>query len=140
MVIELEKKCRRCGDVQAAVEYPMKLVKSGDRYREYGSRICRTCINWKARCEVYKKYGMTEEEYNMMAKECEICGSVANLAIDHDHDTGEVRGRLCRNCNVGIGHFGESVVKMKAAIQYLQERAGHKAKSSSMYQGGIKEI
>ena len=55
-----------------------------------------------------KLYGITKEEFNKMLEEhlnkCAICGIDMNnlkksLCIDHDHDTGEIRGLLCVRCN-----------------------------------------
>ena len=39
--------------------------------------------------------------------------------VDHDHDTGEVRGLLCLNCNTGIGKLGDSAVTCLDAAFYL---------------------
>lgn len=50
---------------------------------------------------------------------CEICGAGDNLCIDHSHQTGKFRGRLCSTCNASLGHYYESVETMGAAIQYL---------------------
>lgn len=52
---------------------------------------------------------------------CEICFEYtgANLVIDHDHDTGEVRGLLCQQCNIGLGAFKDSQTSLIQAIQYL---------------------
>lgn len=57
------------------------------------------------------------------ADPCHICG-VKSLkrkhAVDHDHETGQLRGRLCVNCNVGLGHFGDSIERLQAAQEYLK--------------------
>lgn len=39
---------------------------------------------------------------------CAVCGTHASdlnkaLAVDHDHDTGKVRGLLCDSCNKAVG-------------------------------------
>jgi hypothetical protein len=42
------------------------------------------------------------------------------LGVDHCHQTGKVRGLLCRDCNLSIGHMKDSVERLKAAIKYLE--------------------
>jgi hypothetical protein len=51
-------------------------------------------------------------------KDCEICGDVGQ-AVDHDHDTGEVRGILCHACNIGLGKFEDNPDLIKLALEYL---------------------
>ena len=60
------------------------------------------------------EYGITLEDYNKMLNEqegkCAICQKHQNelkkiLYVDHDHKTGEVRGLLCKNCNVALGFY-----------------------------------
>ena len=43
--------------------------------------------------------------------------------IDHDHETGEVRGLLCRGCNVALGAVRDSVTTLVAMIEYLGKRS-----------------
>ena len=43
------------------------------------------------------------------------------MAIDHDHATGKVRGLICYNCNIGLGHFKDSIDTLERAIEYLKE-------------------
>lgn len=71
-------------------------------------------------------YGITPEQYREMCKRdpgCAICGCTDKaLVVDHDHDTGKVRGRLCINCNTGIGKLGDTVANVMRAVKYLEER------------------
>lgn len=55
---------------------------------------------------------------------CAICGSTENLALDHDHNDGTLRGFLCRACNTGIGLLREDVEVLAKAIEYLNDPPG----------------
>lgn len=72
------------------------------------------------------RYGLTPEQADEMRKAgCAICGTSewggrwGNAHIDHDHETGQVRGVLCTNCNIGIGKFKDDVVLLRRAADYL---------------------
>lgn len=73
-------------------------------------------------------YGLSLEEYRaMVAKQkgqCAVCKAVPKkLAVDHCHASDRVRGLLCRTCNIGLGMFNDSPVKLKQAIKYLKSRS-----------------
>jgi hypothetical protein len=59
------------------------------------------------------KFGITLEQYNKKFEAqkglCAICGNPEptnkRLAVDHDHETEEVRDLLCSRCNPGLGSF-----------------------------------
>lgn len=53
---------------------------------------------------------------------CAICHvEMDTPCIDHDHETGKVRGLLCQTCNTGLGMFRDSVRNLASAIVYLQD-------------------
>lgn len=71
------------------------------------------------------KYGLSEEDYSAMlanqAGQCAICQRhMSNPCVDHDHQTGRVRGLLCHHCNVGIGYMRDDPSILLAAIEYLR--------------------
>jgi hypothetical protein len=55
---------------------------------------------------------------------CAICERTENdgvtLCVDHNHDTGGVRGLLCYGCNTSLGKFNDDVTLLARAIIYLQ--------------------
>lgn len=81
--------------------------------------------NWT----LMRKYGITVEEYDriyeLQGGRCAICGThqselKKSLAVDHNHNTGEVRGLLCDNCNKGIGCLQDSTEVLDSASAYLR--------------------
>ena len=76
-----------------------------------------------------RRYNITLEEYNILFEKqngkCAICNKKQinkQLAVDHDHNTGKVRGLLCQNCNTGIGKFKDNPKLLLKAKAYLEER------------------
>lgn len=78
------------------------------------------------RCELKKKYGISTETYEQMLASqggvCAICHTKPDgkdLAVDHCHTSGKVRGLLCSNCNTALGLFGDDLERMIRARDYL---------------------
>ena len=83
-----------------------------------------------------RQFGISVDDYERMHKDqnglCWICGKAETetttagqsqpnrLTVDHDHDTGKVRGLLCAKCNQGIGCLMHSPDLLKKAILYLE--------------------
>ena len=83
----------------------------------------------------YKKYGedFKEEDYNKLLEEqggiCAICKEVElrgerkiRLSIDHNHETGAIRGLLCGNCNRAIGLLKDCPDVIFKAWVYLSSK------------------
>lgn len=95
-------------------------------HRDYsGHSSSPTEINTQLRTA----YGITLAEYNhILASQgggCAICGTkpkrYRRLDVDHDHETGAVRGILCSECNRGIGFLRDSPANLRAAADYLEK-------------------
>lgn len=82
-----------------------------------------------------RKFNISIEDYNKMLTDqngtCAICslpetkkhhkGKVADLAVDHCHKSGKVRGLLCWTCNASLGKFKDSTELLQKAIDYLNK-------------------
>jgi hypothetical protein len=72
------------------------------------------------------RYGISPEAFDLLRAEqhnaCAICERTPSetLCIDHCHDTGKVRGLLCRRCNSGLGFYDDDPEFMSKAVAYLQ--------------------
>lgn len=57
------------------------------------------------------RYNMTIEDYNKMLEKqnglCAICREKKKLSVDHDHNTGKIRGLICTKCNTLMVPFVE---------------------------------
>ena len=85
------------------------------------------------RSQLKYHYNMTLEHYERLLISqkgvCAIClqpetcvgkgNKVSRLCVDHDHVTEEIRGLLCRSCNLGIGKFKDKPEVLVLAIAYL---------------------
>jgi len=79
--------------------------------------------------KLLREYGLTGEDYAAIREEqdwrCAICrqefGS-ERPCVDHDHETGKVRGLLCRSCNRGIGFLRDSSWLCFNAYSYLTRK------------------
>lgn len=73
-------------------------------------------------------YGLLPEEYERIKAQqggkCALCqratGAVRRLAVDHDHQTGVIRGCLCKRDNVLLGHARDQIEFFERCIEYLK--------------------
>lgn len=116
----LQYHCRSCRkELDARPE-----KRKADRQRYHSNR--ESYLNG-----YYKRvYGITLSEYKVIFDNqkgvCAICNkecsSGKQLAVDHDHETGQIRGLLCTKCNQGLGMFNDSVDLLNRSISYLESK------------------
>lgn len=83
---------------------------------------------YQRKSRLKRKYGLSlgdfERKIRIQDGLCAICGNSPtkkNLCVDHDHDTGKVRGLLCDNCNLLLGRINDDPTIIKSAAQYLEK-------------------
>lgn len=82
--------------------------------------------NYDTRCRECKRNAeKTVDKLRKIAppksKVCDCCGEVPiKWVLDHNHKTKKFRGWICEPCNLGLGKFGDSLIKMKKAVEYLK--------------------
>jgi hypothetical protein len=92
--------------------------------------------------DLKKLYGITIEWYkaqhDVQNGLCAICskpetakirGNTLSLAVDHCHDTGDVRELLCRACNNAIGALNHSPATLRKAADYLERHTSAPGKN-----------
>jgi hypothetical protein len=47
------------------------------------------------------------------------------MHLDHCHQSGQVRGVLCRNCNVALGLMADNPERLRRAAEYLEVKHGN---------------
>ena len=73
-----------------------------------------------------RTFGITQADYQaLLARQgggCGICGrkpGKISLHVDHDHETGEIRGLLCVGCNNALGQLHDDPVLLCRAADYV---------------------
>ena len=100
--------------------------KSMVKYRESDSGSAKYELI-KHRSRIVRTYGITLEQYDQMLLDqnglcavChELCRSGKKLSIDHNHDSGVVRGLLCSGCNLALGSLMERAANARSLADYI---------------------
>lgn len=110
----------------------------------HANRVHRLTL--QARYRIMAKFGMDRSDYEALAARqkfgrCESCGKSETrkntrgtpwrLSIDHDHETGAVRGVLCGNCNSALGLLLDDVATIRKLADYLESRQKNNAEPAT---------
>jgi len=92
-------------------------------YHRHPARRADAHLRWRL--------GIPAGTYDRMLAEqdgkCAICGTDKaggngkRLSVDHNADTGAVRGLLCSSCNNGLGRFAHDADRLNTAADYIKK-------------------
>lgn len=112
------QKCRHC-----KLDLPLHNFHNDRRTSNNVYHTCRNC-----RSKYRRLINLSDKDYKEILEsqnnECAICGTDAKefkiaLSVDHDYITKKIRGLLCVNCNMGLGHFKDSLSNLHRALIYV---------------------
>lgn len=121
-------KCAACLAAHAA------RVRADNRKPGVAARKVAATADWrrrnprKHRDQRLARYGLTQNQFENIfesqGKRCGACsaadpGTKLGWVVDHDHDTGFVRGILCGKCNVTLGMMGDNADGVLATTEMM---------------------
>jgi hypothetical protein len=140
------KRCPDCGELKPLEDFPRNRNCKDGRHP-----YCKPCHNARGReskqrlyggtrhYHLKRRYGIGADEFDDLVRQqggvCLICGRPDPQHVDHDHETGAVRGILCFNCNGGLGQFRDSVDALRAAAAYLDARDAEAIETAKLVRG-----
>jgi hypothetical protein len=116
---------------------PKQMVGRGGGYLRDGEKSRAYNKSWRAskskeyhfdRGLIYRYDITIDHYYDMLDKQgglCAICKTIYPgygkqfFCVDHCHETGDIRGLLCNDCNIALGRFKDNVETIAAALEYL---------------------
>lgn len=137
------KVCSKCGQEKPTTEF-----RNNRSAKDGLDRWCKPCASesqkkyYQAKGKDYLRerqlkvnYGISIIDYDEMFEEqdgcCAICGDDiktavlgpgAHFSVDHDHETGNVRGLLCMPCNIMLGKAKDNPNILRSGASYLENR------------------
>lgn len=109
------KTCSKCNIEKPLTQFRQDKHGRGTNSTTYYRPECKEC-------EVRLRRQLQKAKLNAppQPSACECCSKKVKLLVDHDHNTGEFRGWICRRCNLGLGQFEDDPKQIQNALKYLQ--------------------
>lgn len=137
-----KRRCTTCDEIKS-----ISLFFKNKQARNGYSQMCKPCQKDKQRkwqknnVESVKRtnrkrslkynHGLTLEEYEQLLRKqdnkCAICETSSPgtrhgvFHVDHNYETGYVRGLLCHPCNLMLGNAKDNLTTLNRAVQYLKD-------------------
>lgn len=138
------KSCSKCKQLKPLTDFCKGDLKDGRRsdckncqliqVKSYRAANPDKVKKWNKTAKVKLFYGLTLEKYEELEKLqnglCAVCGlsnsqklynRSVSLHIDHNHETGKIRGLLCHKCNTALGLANDDPTILRKLVDYLEK-------------------
>lgn len=101
-----------------------------EKSRAYAREIYWANRDKKREQKLIADHGITAETFSALFAEqdgrCKVCQRHQSelkrvLNVDHDHETGYIRGLLCIECNTALGLAKDSPQRLRDLAKYLED-------------------
>lgn len=131
----LAQSCKKCQKKASADYYKRNRVAILERTTYYQKVNSKTRSKYKRNWHLQKQYRISQVDYDKLFKAqhglCAICHepetkinsktkNIQPLCVDHDHQTGRIRGLLCCKHNRTIGLLGDDLRSLEMVTDYLR--------------------
>lgn len=140
MNTELERKCNKCNTIKPVSDFYKDRPNGSKRYECKQCHLSYYKERWASADKTYRKdrfkshrknllgkYNLSPDDYAKLVENqggcCAVCDVKPDelLFVDHCHESGLVRGLLCRRCNMGLGMLGDDLSGIERAYQYMRK-------------------
>lgn len=134
-------RCPPCAEARARAVNREKHYRWRERYPEKWKAVQDRsnakrsadpdALRRKREAAARRMYGIEPAELEALERKqggvCAICGGPPNgpgsrLHVDHDHESGRIRGLLCGRCNTMLGMCKDDSNVLRAAVRYLNRK------------------
>jgi hypothetical protein len=124
--------CKECVSLKKQRLYELDPQKHNEFSRKTAIKYREKTLARQRKHSIIKMMPLHEYEnmLNRQQNKCAICGKeetakhgngkIKRLSIDHDANTGKIRGLLCGKCNPAIGLLKHDIRILQSAIDYLK--------------------
>lgn len=153
-----EISCQGCSDRFRPTRRQQVLCGNGCRQEAVKETLKRQAAERKEKNPLHhremhlkRRYGMTLADKERMFSEQGSCcanrgclstysgtGANAQFHVDHDHDSGKIRGVLCAFCNRSLGCINDCIYKLRGLLVYIEENISTRQISFPTSKGAAK--
>ena len=123
---EYKKRCSSCGLEKDKREFEINQIQADNRLVRRGE--CKSCRSWKKPISQKKKKEFIKNNPRpTVGKDfhCPVCDKIKpvinnkSVVLDHDHETGKIRGYVCLPCNTGMGNLRDNKNILIRAVKWI---------------------
>ena len=123
----LKRECKKCHEVKSIFEFERnQRTPKGAMNRRSECKPCRKTrrgISVKDRSEFERLNPRPTVGDTFGCPVCQRIFTIRNnqsVNLDHDNETGEIRGWICNDCNTGMGKMNDNINTLARAIAWIK--------------------